>query len=85
MIRAWAAEDRCPSLRIRLSLLGSGVAEAHSLMEKGEFNVQIAQPLGKELNRGFGRPDTYGQKEQSEGTASGLANKVKNTFSSIVK
>ncbi len=52
---------------------------------KGQLNVKIATPLGHEPNLGFGRPDTFGQKEQSEGTAAGLANKVKNLVSTIVK
>ncbi len=51
---------------------------------KGEFNVQIAKPLGVEPNLGFGRPDTFGQKEQSAGTASGMANKVKDTISNLI-
>ena len=52
---------------------------------KGKFNIKTAVPLGHEPNLGFGRPDTYGQKEQSAGTASGMVNKVKDTVSSLVK
>ncbi len=51
---------------------------------KGKFSVEIAQPLGEVPNLGFGRPDTYGQKEQSDGTASGLLEKGKDTVSKII-
>lgn len=44
---------------------------------KGEFNIKLAAPLGGVPNLGFGRPDTFGQKEQSAGTASGVLNKGK--------
>ncbi len=44
---------------------------------KGEFNIKIAEPLGDVPNLGFGRADTYGQKEQSDGTLAGMKEKVK--------
>ena len=44
---------------------------------KGEFNVKIAEPLGGVPNLGFGRPDTFGQKEQANGTAAGVVSHVK--------
>ena len=52
---------------------------------KGKFNVKLAAPLGHVPDLGFGRPDTFGQKEQSEGTLSGAVNRVKDAVSSIVK
>ena len=45
----------------------------------GQFNVKLAAPLGGVPNLGFGRSDTFGQKEQSDGTASGTLNHVKDT------
>ena len=50
---------------------------------KGQFNVKLAAPLGEEPNLGFGRPDTFGEKEQSLGTASGMLNKVKDGFTKL--
>ena len=50
---------------------------------KGQFNVKIAEPLGYIPDLGFARPDTFGEKEQSLGTPSGLKNKVKDTFSKL--
>ena len=44
---------------------------------KGEFTYTIAKPLGDVPNLGFGRPDTFGQKEQSLGTAAGMLEKAK--------
>ena len=44
---------------------------------KGQFTVSLAQPMGEVPNLGFGRPDTFGEKEQSLGTASGMLNKGK--------
>ncbi len=52
---------------------------------KGQFNVKLAAPLGAEPNLGFGRPDTFGQKEQSAGTASGTVNKIKDAVSHLTK
>ena len=44
---------------------------------KGTFTSSIAQPLGAVPDLGFGRPDTFGQKEQAIGTASGVVEKGK--------
>ena len=44
---------------------------------KGRFSTLVAQPLGEEPNLAFGRPDTFGQKEQSNASAAGLVSKVK--------
>jgi Mn-containing catalase len=44
---------------------------------KGTFSTFINQPLGEEPNLGFGRPDTFGQKEQAAPTAAGLVEKGK--------
>ena len=43
----------------------------------GQFEPFIAKPLGEEPNLGFGRPDTFAQKEQTMGTATGLMEKGK--------
>ena len=43
----------------------------------GTFTYSLAEPLGEVPNLGFGRPDTFGQKEQSKGTAVGMVEKVK--------
>jgi len=52
----------------------------------GQFEPFIAQPLegAGEPNLGFGRPDTFGQKEQSNGTAKGMLNKAKDTISQVM-
>ncbi len=47
----------------------------------GEFSYFIAKPLGDEPNLGFGRPDTFGQKEQAVGSVAGAASKVKDIAS----
>ena len=52
---------------------------------KGEFNVKIAALLAHEPNLGCGRPDTFGEKEQSNGIAAGMVNKIKDTVSNLVK
>jgi len=44
---------------------------------RGQFSVSVAAPLGDVPNLGFGRPDTFGQKEQAIGTATGMLEKVK--------
>ncbi len=49
----------------------------------GQFNVRIAEPMGQVPDLGFGRPDTFGQKEQSSGTLSGLVEKGKDIVSKI--
>ena len=52
---------------------------------KGTFSVQVATPLGHEPNLGFGRSDTFGQKEQSNGTAAGLLNHLKEGVGNLTK
>jgi Mn-containing catalase len=51
----------------------------------GEFEPFIAGPLegAGEPNLGFGRPDTFGQKEQSLGTATGFFEKGKDLLSRV--
>lgn len=44
---------------------------------KTNFSIYINQPLGEEPNLGFGRPDTFGQKEQALGSAKGMVQKAK--------
>lgn len=44
---------------------------------KGQFTSSVATPLGDVPNLGFGRPDTFGQKEQALGTAAGMVEKAK--------
>lgn len=44
---------------------------------KGKFTVSLASPLGGIPDLGFGRPDTFGQKEQALGSAAGVVEKVK--------
>ena len=44
---------------------------------RGQFSVTLASPLGDVPNLGFGRPDTFGQKEQALGSAAGMVEKVK--------
>lgn len=44
---------------------------------KGEFSTFIARPLGEVPNLGFGRPDTFGQKEQAVGSPTGVVEKSK--------
>ena len=50
---------------------------------KGEHSIFINEPLGVEPNLGFGRPDTFGQKEQALGTPAGFAEKVKDVASRV--
>jgi Mn-containing catalase len=50
---------------------------------KGQFSIFINKPLGQEPNLGFGRPDTFGQKEQAVGSPTGLAEKAKDTIARI--
>jgi Mn-containing catalase len=44
---------------------------------KGEFEPFVNRPLGAEPKLGFGRPDTFGQKEQAIGSVAGLKEKGK--------
>ena len=50
---------------------------------KGQFNVKMAAPLGQVPDLGFGRPDTFGEKEQSAGTLSGAVQKGKDIISKL--
>ena len=47
----------------------------------GEFEIFINRPLGEEPDLGFGRPDTFGQKEQAVGSATGMMEKGKDMLS----
>ena len=51
----------------------------------GKFSSFMAQPIegAGEPNLGFGRADTFGQKEQANGTAAGMVNKVKDAASKL--
>ncbi len=51
--------------------------------QKGTFEPFIARPLGEEPNLGFGRPDTFGQKEQALGSAAGFAEKGKDLIERV--
>jgi manganese catalase len=42
-----------------------------------EFEAQVARPMGEVPDLGFGRPDTFGQKEQALGSATGMLEKGK--------
>ena len=52
---------------------------------RGQFEPFIAGPLegAGEPNLGFGRPDTFGQKEQALGTATGVLEKGKDLLSRV--
>lgn len=50
---------------------------------KGTFTYTIAEPVGDVPNLGFGRPDTFGQKEQSLGSVTGLKEKAKDMFDQL--
>ena len=52
---------------------------------KGEFNVKLAAPLGTVPDLGFGRADTFGQKEQSNGNLSGMMQHGKDIANRILK
>ena len=54
-----------------------------SVDTKGEFSISLARPLGEVPNLGFGRPDTFGQKEQALGTAAGVIEKGKDMLDRI--
>ena len=56
-----------------------------SVDTKGEFSVGLAAPMGPVPDLGFGRPDTFGEKEQSMGTASGMLNKGKDLIDKVLK
>ena len=50
----------------------------------GQFEPLIAEPLGQVPNLGFGRPDTFGQKEQALGSPTGMLEKGKDLFSRAI-
>ena len=52
---------------------------------KGEFNLFINRPMGQVPDLGFGRPDTFGQKEQALGSAAGLVEKTKDIASRLTQ
>ena len=49
----------------------------------GKFSTFINRPLGEEPNLGFGRSDTFGQKEQALGSAAGLKEKAKDVYEQV--
>ena len=52
---------------------------------KGTFNVKPAAPLGTVPDLGFGRPDTFGEKEQSNGNLTGMMQHGKDIFERVTK
>jgi Mn-containing catalase len=52
---------------------------------RGQFTSSIATPLGEIPSLGFGRPDTYGQKEQALGSVSGMVEKGKDIVNKVSK
>lgn len=52
---------------------------------KGQFTVSLARPLGEVPNLGFGRPDTFGEKEQALGTPTGMLEKGKDLLNRVTK
>ncbi len=52
---------------------------------RGQFSAFIARPLGEEPNLGFGRPDTFGQKEQAAGSVAGVVSKGKDVFERMTR
>jgi Mn-containing catalase len=50
---------------------------------KGSFTVGLATPMGGVPDLGFGRPDTFGEKEQSSGTLSGMVEKGKDVVEKL--
>ena len=52
---------------------------------KGTFEPFVNRPLGPEPSLGFGRPDTYGQKEQAVGSATGLKEKAKDVLNHVTQ
>ena len=49
----------------------------------GKFSTFINKPMGEEPNLGFGRSDTFGQKEQAAGTAAGMKEKAKELYEQV--
>jgi Mn-containing catalase len=50
---------------------------------KGQFSTFIAKPLGDVPDLGFGRPDTFGQKEQALATPTGMVEKTKDMIERV--
>jgi len=50
----------------------------------GQFEPFIAEPFGQEPDLGFGRPDTFGQKEQAIGSPTGILEKGKDLLSRAI-
>jgi manganese catalase len=50
-----------------------------------QFEAFIARPMGDEPNLGFGRPDSFGQKEQALGTPTGVIEKGKDMVTRATK
>ena len=51
---------------------------------RGTFEPFVNVPMGQEPHLGFGRPDSFGQKEQAIGTPTGMVEKVKDLASRAV-
>lgn len=49
----------------------------------GQFSTFINTPLGEEPNLGFGRSDTFGQKEQAVSSVAGLKEKAKDAYEQV--
>ncbi len=52
---------------------------------KSQFVSSIARPLGEEPNLGFGRPDTFGQKEQAPTSMAGMVSKGKDIVERLTR
>ncbi len=52
---------------------------------KSQFSTFLARPLGEEPNLGFGRPDTFGQKEQAPNSVAGVISKGRDMVERIIK
>ena len=52
---------------------------------KGTFNMKMAAPLGPVPDLGFGRSDTFGEKEQSNGSLTGMMQHGKDIFERVIK
>lgn len=53
--------------------------------QKSKFTVTLASPLGEVPDLGFGRPDTFSQKEQAMGTAASIVEKGKDVVERLTK
>lgn len=51
---------------------------------KGTFTVELAKPMGDVPNLGMGRPDTFGETEQSAGTLESMVQKGKDIASNLL-